>query len=116
MGVICISADAKIAHLGTPIRRVNLLPGCDASYVSETSRHLQQRLHDHLGKSGTIRKHIEYCQPSLSLENFDKNVSILATSQSLPKLLTLEALFIKAINPSLNTKDEFRSRTLTLKF
>ena len=54
--------------------------------------------------------------PVSSLENFDKNVSILATSQSLPKLLTLEALFIKAINPSLNTKDEFRSRTLILKF
>ena len=30
--------------------------------------------------------------------------------------LTLEALFIKEIAPVLNTKDEYRSRTLTLKF
>ena len=39
-----------------------------------------------------------------------------ATSISLPRLLTLKALFIKEINPSLNTKDEYRSGTLTLKF
>ena len=32
------------------------------------------------------------------------------------RLLTLEALFIKEIAPVLNTKDEYRSRTLTLKF
>ena len=32
------------------------------------------------------------------------------------RLLTLEALFIKEIAPVFNTKDEFRSRTLTLKF
>ena len=32
------------------------------------------------------------------------------------KLLTLEALFISEIKPLLNTKDEFKSRTLKLKF
>ena len=32
------------------------------------------------------------------------------------KLLTLEALFISEIKPTLNTKDEFRSRELKLKF
>ena len=31
------------------------------------------------------------------------------------RLLTLEALFIEQIKPVLNSKDEFRSRTLTLK-
>jgi len=29
--------------------------------------------------------------------------------------MTLEALIIKAIKPTLNTKDEYRSRTLTIK-
>ena len=31
-------------------------------------------------------------------------------------LLTLEALFQNDIKPSLNTKDEYKSRTLTIKF
>ena len=43
-------------------------------------------------------------------------VNILGKANSLPKLLTLEALFIKELKPLLNTKDEFRSRELTLKF
>ena len=32
------------------------------------------------------------------------------------KILTLEALFISEIKPALNTKDEFKSRNLLLKF
>ncbi len=32
------------------------------------------------------------------------------------KLLSLEALFINRFKPTLNSKDEYRSRTLTLKF
>ena len=32
------------------------------------------------------------------------------------RLLTLEALFINSIKPSLNSKDEFRSRVLKSKF
>ena len=30
-------------------------------------------------------------------------------------VLTLEALYIKAINPELNTKNEYKSRDLTIK-
>ena len=95
-------------------------PGCDASYIGETLRLLQQRVREHLGKSGTIRKHLEICPTQQSieptLENFEKQVKILAHSNSPPKLLTYEALYIKFFNPCLNTKDEFRSRTLKLKF
>ena len=93
-------------------------PGCNASYIGETLRLLQQRVREHLGKSGTIRKHLEIChaKPSTDFGSIEKHVKILAHSNSSSKLLTFEALFIKSCNPSLNTKDEFRSRTLTLKF
>ena len=92
-------------------------PGCDSSYVGFTSRHLQQRVCEHLGKSCVIRGHINQClPPPINTDNFHDFVSILATSNSLTKLMTLEALFIKEFKPALNTKDEYKSRTLTLKF
>ena len=31
-------------------------------------------------------------------------------------LMTLEALWIDEVKPNLNTKDEYKSRTLTIKF
>ena len=37
-------------------------------------------------------------------------------SRSYVRLLTLGALWINKLKPKLNTKDEYRSRTLTLKF
>ena len=40
---------------------------------------------------------------------------IAQTSKSESHLMTLEALHIKKIKPSLNTKDEYKSRTLTIK-
>ena len=43
-------------------------------------------------------------------------MKIIGKSRILDKLLTLEALFIEEIKPELNTKDEYRSRTLKLKF
>ena len=42
-------------------------------------------------------------------------VKILGKSSG-EKLMTLEALYIAEINPLLNTKDEYRSWTLKLKF
>ena len=45
----------------------------------------------------------------------EDNVRILGKSRG-EKLLSLEALFIHKIKPSLNSKDEYRSRTLKLKF
>ena len=45
------------------------------------------------------------------------DVKILAsTSRGLDYLLTLEALYIREMKPELNTKDEYRSRELTIKF
>ena len=88
-------------------------PGCESSYVGQTVRHLQRRFKEHLGNKGPVKTHLETCSISNPNENI---IHILGRSRSLPHLLTLEALYIKEHNPNLNTKDEYRSRTLTLKF
>ena len=47
----------------------------------------------------------------------EDNISIIGmTSRGDGRLLTLEVLFIKELTPVLNTKNEYRSRTLTVKF
>jgi len=57
---------------------------------------------------------MEQCTASLK----EDTVTLLASSSSRGDtyLITLEALFIQEIKPKLNTKDEFKSRILTLKF
>ena len=88
-------------------------PRCKSSYVGQTSRHLQQRFKEHIGNKGPIKSHFENC----AITPTDDNVSILGRmDKGDGRLLTLEALYIKEIGPVLNTKDEYRSRTLTLKF
>ena len=81
------------------------------SYVGLTSRHLQQRFKKHIGSQGLLEKHFELCNVSPS---FDM-IKILGR-EKLEKLLILEAQFISEIKASLNTKDEFKSRILRLKF
>jgi hypothetical protein len=56
---------------------------------------------------------MKWCKTSCTLEN----TSILAsTARGVAHLLTLEALCIEELKPAINTKEEFRSRTLTIKF
>ena len=60
------------------------------------------------------RKHLDICIVA-KLQTSD--VQILASSnRGIKHLLTLEALYIREIKPELNTKDEYRSRELTIKF
>ena len=88
-------------------------PRCKSSYVGQTTRHLQQRFKEHIGNKGPIKTHFESC----AITPTDDIISVLGRmDRGDGRLLTLEALFIKEINPVLNTKDEYRSRTLTLKF
>ena len=88
-------------------------PGCESSYVGQTVRHVQRRLREHLGSRGTMKVHFDQC----GVINFNEStiLKILDKCNSLSKLLALEALYIQEIKPKLNTKDEYRSRTLTLK-
>ena len=45
-----------------------------------------------------------------------QNIARKTTSSNQEKLLILEALFIRDLKPSINTKDEFKSKQLRIKF
>ena len=88
-------------------------PCCNACYVGQTSRHLLCRVREHKRRSSPVGSHFVACNTELTMEN----VKIIAsTLKSITYLMTLEALFINDIKPSLNTKDEYRSRALVIKF
>ena len=86
-------------------------PQCKLSYVGQTARHLQQRFREHTGNRGLIKNHFDIC----GIKPDFNHVEILGRAKGV-KLLTLEALFIAEIKPALNTKEEFKSRELKLKF
>ena len=87
-------------------------PRCQACYVGQTRRHLITRFREHKSRKGPVKTHFAQCQVSVEMNN----VEILSSTQKGERhLLTLEALFIRDIKPVLNTKDEYRSRTLRIK-
>ena len=61
---------------------------------------------------GPVKSHLDSC----NITPDESIITVIGKSQNLPKLLIMEALFIREINPSLNMKDQYRSRTLILKF
>ena len=85
---------------------------CQSCYVGQTTRHLLTRFKEHKRSGTPVESHFKACNSSLTMDD----VKIIAMSSKCNfKLMTLEALFIKDIKPSINTKDEFRSRALTIK-
>ena len=89
-------------------------PGCQASYVGCTIRHLHARIAEHRNPNKPVGGHFANCM-SGKPEWDDVNI-LSSTPRSVDYLLTLEALYIHELNPTLNTRDEYRSRTLTLRF
>ena len=87
-------------------------PRCSACYVGVTSRHLQSRFKEHIQRTGPVKSHQLKCGGTITEESVD----ILKTSSRGENyLLTLEALHIRELKPQINTKDEYRSRELTIK-
>ena len=81
-----------------------------------TSRHLCTRVSEHLQngeKKSPIKLHAESCMgKSPTIDNFK---ILKKTQRDIWHLSVLEALFIREIDPQLNTKDEFMSRMLRIK-
>ena len=86
--------------------------GCDALYVGQTSRHLTTRLDEHSRKGTPVATHFEQC--GVPRSEIRRAVTLLDRSLSIDSL-TLEALYINEMQPSINTKEEFRSKTLLLR-
>jgi len=86
---------------------------CNAAYVGQTARHLRTRFWEHQKKTAPVRKHMDRCECNCTMEH----VNILASSsRGEQHLKTLEALFIEERNPTMNTQEDFRNRSLTIKW
>ena len=89
-----------------------ICPCCKACYVGQTNRHTLQRIKEHQRASSPVGRHLEACNTTITMDD----VIILAqTNKSEDYLMTLEALFINDLKPTLNKKDEYKSRALTIK-
>ena len=92
-------------------------PGCQACYVGQTVRHLQSRFREHQRQGTAITQHIDNCNMTEIKKLNMEDIEILAsTHRGSTTLLTLEAIWIRELSPSINTKDEFRSRELTIRW
>ena len=87
-------------------------PRCTACYVGQSNRHLQTRIREHTKNPGPVKNHLRNCNTTITEEHID---ILASTSRGKGYLLILEALFIQELEPKINTKDEWRSRTLTIK-
>ena len=104
-----------------PMKLTNLVvykikcPSCPACYVGWTNRHITTRFGEHCSrKAGPVRSHFQQCAKRKATWD---NIEILCkTTRSIPFLQTLEALYIREHKPSLNTRDEYTSRELLIKF
>ena len=85
---------------------------CQSCYVGQTARHLLSRIREHRNVNTPVGNHFNNCNVELTMDD----VKIIARSNvSEFHLMALEALCIQAIKPSLNTKDEYKSRTLVIR-
>ena len=87
--------------------------GSTSTYVGQTVRYLTTRIEEHKKADSPVGIHLQQCQ--LEGNSADLSWEIIDRSNNQTKLLTLEAIHIRKEKPGLNTRDEFRSRELTLK-
>ena len=78
-----------------------------------TERRLQDRFKEHIQKKGPMKTHLQRCRNKLTEDDVE---ILISSARSEGHLLTLEALFIKELQPKINTKEEWKSRTLAIVF
>ena len=87
-------------------------PRCEARYVGATTRHLYIRIGEHMCPSQIAGKHFKTCRAK-RITTADVEI-LAATTRKGEYLWTLEALFIRELMPTINTRDEWKSKELTI--
>ena len=88
--------------------------GCYCTYVGQIVRNLATKIEEHKKKDSPIGNHIRQCAKEATTAQL--NWEMIDQSNNAVKLLSLKALLIRKMWPGINTRDEFRSRELTLRF
>ena len=89
-------------------------PRCNSRYVGQSVRHLVTRIKEHSRPSTPVGGHFNSC--NVNEISIDDDVEIMDIAYSQKQLLIKEALYINNLKPELNTKDEYKSHSLSIKF
>ena len=86
--------------------------GCNSAYVKRTCRHMTTRILEHQKTKSPVEQHVvEFCG---ALTTFDyKNIGLWQDTKT---LMTIEFLHPSRRKPQLNTRDEYKSREITMKY
>ena len=79
---------------------------CQSCYVGQTTPHLLTRIKEHRQIGIPVGNHFKVCGASLTMDNV-KIIS--SSSKSICNFMTLEALLIRSIKPTFNTKDKYKA-------
>ena len=87
--------------------------GCSSCYVGSTTQHLTTRIQQHRINGRPVKRHFDKCGTRVGIQQTE---ILDFTTRSDSILLSLEALYIRELQPKINTRDEYRSRELSLRF
>ena len=86
--------------------------GCSSTYVGQTCRHFATRISEHQKINSPVGQHVVECCGALTVFNY----KIIDQCLDSKKLMTIDTLHISRRKPQLNTREEYKSRELTLNY
>ena len=91
-------------------------PRCKVRYVGQTDRHLLYRFKEHRDRPQPVKQHFSSCNIRVGEEDI---VVIGSSNKSVSHLRALEALYIRELQPFINSQcknDDYNSRKLRIMF
>ena len=88
-------------------------PRCNSCYIGQTNQYIDMRFKQHKKPSQPVGKHLRRCNALADITLNDVEF-LAASTRGDQYLMTLEALWQREERPKINTKDEYKSRELTI--